>query len=228
MKILFFGPNGSGKGTQGAIVKEKYGIPHIETGVIFRDNISRGTDLGKAGQGLHRPRRAGARQHHHPHDPRPAQGGGLQERLAAGRFPQQPDPGRGAGQGPQEGRDHAWTSSSTWCLTGRSPRTASWAGVCASTTTTIPTTSTSTPSSPTATSAGSAAASSRPDPTIRTRRPSTSATTSTTTPRPAPWPPSISSRTCRQEQGGVPRIMELDGRPGVKEVSAELMGGLGA
>lgn len=47
MNILFFGPNGSGKGTQGAIVKEKYNIPHIETGVIFRDNISRGTDLGK-------------------------------------------------------------------------------------------------------------------------------------------------------------------------------------
>ena len=47
MNILFFGPNGSGKGTQGAIVKEKYNIPHIETGVIFRDNISRGTELGK-------------------------------------------------------------------------------------------------------------------------------------------------------------------------------------
>ena len=47
MKILFFGPNGSGKGTQGAKVKEKYGIPHIETGVIFRENISGGTDLGK-------------------------------------------------------------------------------------------------------------------------------------------------------------------------------------
>ncbi|MBW1731568.1 MAG: adenylate kinase [Deltaproteobacteria bacterium] len=47
MKILFFGPNGSGKGTQGAILKDKYNIPHIETGVIFRDNISRGTDLGK-------------------------------------------------------------------------------------------------------------------------------------------------------------------------------------
>ena len=46
MNILFFGPNGSGKGTQGAIVKEKFNIPHIETGVIFRDNISRGTDLG--------------------------------------------------------------------------------------------------------------------------------------------------------------------------------------
>ena len=51
MKILFFGPNGSGKGTQGAIVKERYGIPHIETGVIFRDNISRGTDLGKEAKG---------------------------------------------------------------------------------------------------------------------------------------------------------------------------------
>ena len=51
MNILFFGPNGSGKGTQGAMVKEKYKIPHIETGVIFRDNISRGTDLGKEAKG---------------------------------------------------------------------------------------------------------------------------------------------------------------------------------
>ncbi|MFH1122769.1 MAG: adenylate kinase, partial [Pseudomonadota bacterium] len=51
MNILFFGPNGSGKGTQGAIVKDKYGIPHIETGVIFRENISRGTDLGKEAKG---------------------------------------------------------------------------------------------------------------------------------------------------------------------------------
>jgi adenylate kinase len=51
MNILIFGPNGSGKGTQGAIVKEKFNIPHIETGVIFRDNISRGTDLGKEAKG---------------------------------------------------------------------------------------------------------------------------------------------------------------------------------
>lgn len=51
MNILFFGPNGSGKGTQGAIVKEKFNIPHIETGGIFRDNISRGTDLGKEAKG---------------------------------------------------------------------------------------------------------------------------------------------------------------------------------
>ncbi|MCK9196542.1 MAG: adenylate kinase [Syntrophales bacterium] len=47
MNILIFGPNGSGKGTQGAIVQKKYGVPHIETGVIFRDNIKKGTVLGK-------------------------------------------------------------------------------------------------------------------------------------------------------------------------------------
>lgn len=47
MNILFFGPNGSGKGTQGAILKEKYNIPHIESGAIFRENITKGTELGK-------------------------------------------------------------------------------------------------------------------------------------------------------------------------------------
>lgn len=46
MNILFFGPNGSGKGTQGAILKEKYHTPHIESGAIFRENISKGTELG--------------------------------------------------------------------------------------------------------------------------------------------------------------------------------------
>jgi len=47
MNILIFGPNGSGKGTQGAVVQKKFGVPHIETGVIFRENIKGGTDLGK-------------------------------------------------------------------------------------------------------------------------------------------------------------------------------------
>ncbi|MCD6137428.1 MAG: adenylate kinase [Deltaproteobacteria bacterium] len=46
MNILIFGPNGSGKGTQGAIVREKYNIPHIESGAIFRENIAKGTELG--------------------------------------------------------------------------------------------------------------------------------------------------------------------------------------
>ena len=47
MNIIFFGPNGSGKGTQGAILKDKYNIAHIESGAIFRDNIKGGTELGK-------------------------------------------------------------------------------------------------------------------------------------------------------------------------------------
>lgn len=47
MNILIFGPNGSGKGTQGAIVQKKYNVPHIETGVIFRQNISKNTPLGE-------------------------------------------------------------------------------------------------------------------------------------------------------------------------------------
>ncbi len=46
MNILTFGPNGSGKGTQGAIIKEKYNIAHIESGAIFRKNIGEGTGLG--------------------------------------------------------------------------------------------------------------------------------------------------------------------------------------
>jgi adenylate kinase len=46
VNILIFGPNGSGKGTQGAIVQKKFNVPHIETGVIFRENISKGTELG--------------------------------------------------------------------------------------------------------------------------------------------------------------------------------------
>jgi adenylate kinase len=46
MNILIFGPNGSGKGTQGAVVQKKFGVPHIETGVIFRLNIKNGTELG--------------------------------------------------------------------------------------------------------------------------------------------------------------------------------------
>ncbi len=47
MNILFFGPNGSGKGTQGSILKDKYNAAHIESGAIFRDNIKGGTELGK-------------------------------------------------------------------------------------------------------------------------------------------------------------------------------------
>ncbi len=47
MNILIFGPNGSGKGTQGSLVKKKYDSAHIESGAIFREHIGGGTELGK-------------------------------------------------------------------------------------------------------------------------------------------------------------------------------------
>ncbi|GAB7080216.1 adenylate kinase [Megalodesulfovibrio paquesii] len=47
MNILIFGPNGSGKGTQGNLVKDKYKLAHIESGGIFREHIGGGTELGK-------------------------------------------------------------------------------------------------------------------------------------------------------------------------------------
>jgi adenylate kinase len=47
VNILTFGPNGSGKGTQGALVKKKYNLDHIESGAIFRQHIGGGTELGK-------------------------------------------------------------------------------------------------------------------------------------------------------------------------------------
>ena len=47
MNILIFGPNGSGKGTQGDLVKQKYHLAHIESGAIFREHIGGGTELGK-------------------------------------------------------------------------------------------------------------------------------------------------------------------------------------
>jgi adenylate kinase len=47
VNILIFGPNGSGKGTQGSLVKDKYNLAHIESGGIFREHIGGGTELGK-------------------------------------------------------------------------------------------------------------------------------------------------------------------------------------
>ncbi len=46
MNILIFGPNGSGKGTQGALLKEKFNLAHIESGAIFREHTTKGTALG--------------------------------------------------------------------------------------------------------------------------------------------------------------------------------------
>jgi len=51
MKIIMLGAPGAGKGTQAKMIAEKYNIPHISTGDIFRANIKEGTPLGKEAKG---------------------------------------------------------------------------------------------------------------------------------------------------------------------------------
>ena len=46
MKIILLGPPGAGKGTQAKSISNRYSIPHISTGDIFRKNISENTPLG--------------------------------------------------------------------------------------------------------------------------------------------------------------------------------------
>ena len=47
MKIIMLGAPGAGKGTQAKMIADKYQVPHISTGEIFRANIKNGTELGK-------------------------------------------------------------------------------------------------------------------------------------------------------------------------------------
>lgn len=51
MKIVMLGAPGAGKGTQAKIIAEKYQIPHVSTGDIFRANIKEGTELGMEAKG---------------------------------------------------------------------------------------------------------------------------------------------------------------------------------
>ncbi len=47
LRLVLLGPPGSGKGTQAKLLSAHYGVPHISTGDIFRDNIARKTPLGR-------------------------------------------------------------------------------------------------------------------------------------------------------------------------------------
>jgi adenylate kinase len=50
MNLILLGPPGAGKGTQASRITEKYHIPQISTGDIFRENIKNGTELGLKAQ----------------------------------------------------------------------------------------------------------------------------------------------------------------------------------
>ena len=71
-------PPGAGKGTQGVVIAEHFGIPHIATGDLLRDHVARGTELevgaGRARRWRARARRGRAR--HGPHRHGGAQGDG--------------------------------------------------------------------------------------------------------------------------------------------------------
>jgi adenylate kinase len=45
-RLLLIGPPGAGKGTQAGMLCRLLGVPHVSTGVMLRDHVSRGTALG--------------------------------------------------------------------------------------------------------------------------------------------------------------------------------------
>ena len=184
MNILIFGPNGSGKGTQGNLVKAKYNLAHIESGAIFREHIGGGTELGKK-----------AKEYIDRGDLVPdditipmvletLKTKGKDGWLLDG-FPRNMVQAQKLWEALQ-----AEGLKLDYVIEILLPREIAKNRIMG-----IPTTSSSTPSSPTVTSAASVAVSSPPVPTTRTKPPSTSVTTSTTTPRTAPWPRPTSSRT---------------------------------
>jgi adenylate kinase len=52
VKVLMIAPPGAGKGTQGAVIAERFGVPHIATGEVLRDHVTRRTELGSTVQHL--------------------------------------------------------------------------------------------------------------------------------------------------------------------------------
>ena len=51
-RLLLLGPPGAGKGTQADLLSKALGIPHVSTGAMLRDHVSRGTDLGSQAKAI--------------------------------------------------------------------------------------------------------------------------------------------------------------------------------
>jgi adenylate kinase len=51
-RVLFLGPPGVGKGTQAALLATTLGVPHVSTGVMLREAVAAGTDLGKQAEAI--------------------------------------------------------------------------------------------------------------------------------------------------------------------------------
>ena len=51
MRVVFLGPPGAGKGTQARLLHERFGLAQISTGDILRENLARGTELGREAEG---------------------------------------------------------------------------------------------------------------------------------------------------------------------------------
>lgn len=51
MRLVLLGPPGAGKGTQASVMAKRFEVPHISTGEMFRDNVARGTPLGREAEG---------------------------------------------------------------------------------------------------------------------------------------------------------------------------------
>lgn len=47
MRLVLLGPPGAGKGTQGQALAQTFGVPHVATGEIIRDQVARGTEFGR-------------------------------------------------------------------------------------------------------------------------------------------------------------------------------------
>jgi adenylate kinase family enzyme len=161
MNILIFGPNGSGKGTQGAIVQKKFGVPHIETGVIFRQNIKGGTELGMKAKAFIDKGELVPDEITVPMILSRLQEDDCKKGWLLDGFPRNLAQAEALWKALQAaGMKLDFVIEISW--TGRSPSSASWAGGSAPTTPTIPTPSTATPSSrrrrPASRWAGSAAA----------------------------------------------------------------------